>query len=1033
MCWPEPPGKALLVVWVACFLFLGAHSVTFAQQRAVTGTVKSEKSGPLPGVTVLVKGTNKGTTTGADGGFSLQASQEEVLVFSFIGYVSKEFPVGNRTSFDVNLSEDMQSLSEVVIVGFGAEKRVNVIGSIETISTKEIKASPVGSVSNALAGRLPGLIVQQPQGEPGADAAQLLIRSRATLGDASPLIIIDGTEGRDINALNANDIASISVLKDASAAIYGARAANGVILVTTKKGAQGKPRIDYSMYQGLSKPTWLPEMTDAATYAQMVREMQTYDGVTEANLRYKPEDVEKYRSGEYPWTHPNTDWNEVTLRDFANTSNHNLSISGGNDRVTYYGGLGYFHSDGIYKRDANDFKRFNLKLNVDFNVNKYLTVGVALNGTQENRISSAMDRETIFNVVNQGRPTDFAYWPNGQLATGSFGLGYHPAIISTLDYGFNDRKNVMSYNTLNASLKIPGIEGLSLSTYYSYDIDFNRGKLFIQPLTGYTFNRAAYLAAGNTGKEDGSAFLNRLTAPTPRTLRNTYGDASRKLYHAQMDYTKSFNDVHNLSAFVAYEQFKHETNVATAFRTGFVSSELPYLFAGGNLSKDNSEIPWVDTRVNYFGRLSYNYKEKYLFQFTLRRDGSPIFSKESGRWGTFPSVLAGWVVSKENFMQDNFIDFLKLKASWGRMGNDKVPPYQYMASYSFGTGGVYGTTPTYSTSIVQNVTPNPKITWETANTANVGFESAFLNDFFLNTDFFYQRRSDILVARNASVPDFSGISLPSENFGIVDSKGFEVELGYQKQQSELTYGLTGNFTYAKNKIVEFDEPAQVVEWQRRTGHPIGATLLHKSAGIFRDVDHVNSLPHVTGARPGDVIIEDYNKDGKITADDRVLFDQVSVPEITYASSLNVGYKSFRLTALVTGVGTAWRQMLGSQQGLQGNYYQYQADGRWTPENPNATKPRTPNGWNPYWRSNSFRTDMEYQNMEFARLKNLELTYTLPKTIQNPLKLANAEVFLSGQNLFLLYASQGIWDPEFSGNRDNYPIMRVYTVGARASF
>ncbi|QNF33519.1 TonB-dependent receptor [Adhaeribacter swui] len=1033
MCWSEPPGKALLVFWISCILILGVQSNTFAQQKTVTGTVKDERSAPIPGVTVLVKGASKGTTTDVSGKFNLQVSPDEVLVFSIIGYVSREVPVGNRTTIDVNMSEDMQNLSEVVIVGFGAEKKVNVIGSIETISTKEIKASPVGSVSNALAGRLPGLVVQQPQGEPGADAAQLLIRGRGTLGNSAPLIIIDGTEGRDINALNANDIESISVLKDASAAIYGARAANGVILVTTKKGAQGKPRIDYSMYQGLSKPTWLPKMTDAATYAQMVREMQTYDGVAEANLRYKPEDVEKYRSGEYPWTHPNTNWNDVTLRNFANTSNHNLSISGGTDRVTYYGGIGYFHSDGIYKRDANDFKRFNIKVNVDFNVNKYLTVGVALNEIQENRMSSSMDRETIFNVVNQGRPTDFAYWPNGQLATGSFGLGYHPAVISTLDYGFNDRKNLMSYNTLNASLKIPGVEGLALTTYYSYDVDFNKGKLFTQPLEGYTFNRAAYLAAGNTGKEDGSAFLTKISNNAPRTLENTNGNATRKLYHLQLDYAKTFNEAHNLSAFVAYEQFKNETNSTSAFRTGFVSSALPYLFAGGNQNKDNYETVGIDTRVNYFGRLSYNYKEKYLLQFTLRRDGSVRFSEESGRWGTFPSALAGWVISKEGFMQDKFVNFLKLKASWGRMGNDQVDPFQYLASYSFGTGGVYGTGLNYSNSLFQNVTPNPNITWEIANMTNVGFESAFFNDFFLNADFFYQRRSRILVARNASVPDFTGISLPNENFGIVDSKGLEVELGYQKGKSDVTYGITGNFTFARNKIVEFDEPKQVVEWQRRTGHPIGAILLHKSAGIFKNVDQVNSMPHVTGAIPGDVIIEDVNGDGQITADDRILFDQTSVPEITYAASLNVGYKAFRLSALITGVGTAWRQMLGSQQGLQGNYYQYQADGRWTPDNPNATKPRTPNGWQPYWRNNSFRTDMEYQNMEFARLKNVELSYTLPKKFQNTLKMANAEIYLSGQNLFLLYASQGIWDPEFSGNRDNYPIMKVYTIGARVSF
>jgi hypothetical protein len=289
------------------------------------------------------------------------------------------------------------------------------------------------------------------------------------------------------------------------------------------------------------------------------------------------------------------------------------------------------------------------------------------------------------------------------------------------------------------------------------------------------------------------------------------------------------------------------------------------------------------------------------------------------------------------------------------------------------------------------------------------------------------------VKRNASVPDFAGISLPSENFGIVDSKGFEIELGYRNQRSDFSYGLSGNLAFAKNKIVEFDEPAQSVPWQVRTGHPIGATLLHKSAGIFRDVEQINKTPHVTGAIPGDVIIEDVSKDGKIDANDRVLFDKTSVPEITYAVNFNVRYKALELTALVTGVGTTWRQMLGSQQGLSGNYYQFQADERWTPNNINATKPRTPNGWTPYWRSNSFRTDMEYQNMEYARLKNVQLSYTLPKRLQDAVKLRNAQIYVSGQNLFLIYASQGIWDPEFGGNRDNYPIMKVFTIGANVTF
>ena len=1027
----------LLVCMFALPSFLQAadDAVTHIFQTGpIKGKVTDKISGdPLSGVSVMVKGTNKGTITDANGNYSLTAPENATLEFTIVDYGILEMKANSTGLMNVSLGRPETSLNEVVVIGYGQQKKVNVIGSVATISTKEITASPVGTISNALAGRLPGLIAQQPQGEPGADAASLLIRGVSTLGNSSPLVIIDGVEGRDMNALSANDVESISILKDASAAIYGARAANGVILITTKRGKQGAPVVNYSFYTGLSTPTWLPKMTDAATYAQMVRELQTYDGIAEANLRYKPEDIEKYKSGLFPWTHPNTDWNKVTLNKFSHTSNHNMTINGGSEAVTYYASFGYFNADGIYKNDATDFKRYNLKLNVNAAVNKYLNLGLDLNAIQENRIGSPWPREDIFNVINQARPTDFAFFPNGTQANGSFGIGYHPALMSSFAYGFNDRKNFKSYNTINASLKIPGVEGLTLAGYYSYDIDVNKGKTFNKAVEGYRLDRAAYLAAGNTGTEDGSAFLIKV-ADGSTSLNDFYNDAKRKLLNLRLGYVKTLNEVHNISAFVAYESYENDGEGISAGRTDFVSDRLPYLFAGGNVNKDNNGFANTDAREDYFGRLSYDYKEKYLLQFAMRRDGSLRFSKESGRWGNFPSVLAGWILTKEDFWRASFVNFLKIKGSWGRMGNDQVDPFQYLASYSFGNGGVYGSDRTYYNSLYQNVTPNPFITWEVANTANVGFESIFMNNkLFLNTDFFNQRRSKILVARNASVPDFAGISLPNENFGIVDSKGFELELGYRNQQTSFAYGLSGNLTFARNKIVEFDEPAQNVQWQTRTGHPIGAALLYKSAGIFRDAAQIDKTPHVTGAIPGDVIIEDISKDGKINADDRILFDKTSVPEITYAVNMNFRYKSLELTALVTGVGTSWRQMLGSQQGLAGNYYQFQADGRWTPNNIDAIKPRTPDRWRPYWRSNSFRTDMEFQNMEFARLKNVQLSYSVPKRFRDAVRLKNAQVFVSGQNLFLIYASQGIWDPEFSANRDNYPIMKVFTLGANVSF
>jgi len=1024
-----------LVLMFSILLIVSGTSM--GQTNSITGRVTDKANGnPLSGVTVLLKGTSIGTSTNAAGEYSITAPRNGTLVFSFVGFTSQEVSVNNRSVIGIQLSADNASLNEVVVIGYGKEKKINVIGSVSTVSNKEITSAPVSSLSNALAGRLPGAVIQQTSGEPGGDDASILIRGSGTLGNSAPLIVVDGIPGRDMNSINPNDVESISILKDASAAIYGARAANGVILITTKRGKTGAPpTFNYSFYVGELSPTHLPEMADAATYAQMLREMETYKGVDTSNMTFSLDDIEKFKSGKYPWTHPNTNWWDAVLKDHSNTSHQDFSVTGGGKSVNYYVSLGTQYADGLFKNGAKSFHRYNLKANVDIELNKYLSVGIDIGGSQENRMGSSMDAQTIFNVTNQNKPNMVATYPNGMPGPGAFGASYQPQLISTFQSGFDDDKRYRSNNKINANLKIPGVEGLAVTGYYAYDIYFGQRKLFDKPVTAYTLDEDAYYAAGNTGSEDGSAFLIPTSDNYDPRLTNFYGNTKLKTFNGRISYDKTINDVHNISAFVAYENSEFKSIGISAFRRGFISDQLPYLFAGGNAEKDNSEEVSTDARINYFGRLSYNYKGTYLFQVAFRRDGSLQFSKEGGRWGNFPSVLAGWIASNENFWKDNikFINYFKLKASWGQMGNDLVPPFQYLTSYAFGTGGVYGAGRTYSASLYQSNSPNPLITWEVANIYNAGFESKLFNNITFNADFFYQRRNNILVKRNASVPQFTGITLPDENFGIVDNRGLEVELGYSERHSDFNYSINGNFAYNHNKIIEFDEPAKNVEWQRLTGHPMGATLLYKSAGIFRDWDQLNKLPHVTGAMPGDVIIEDYNKDGKISNDDRILFDKTTRPEITFGLSVNLSYKNFELSALAYGAGMAWVRRLGSQQGTAGDYYQFSAEGRWTPDNINATKPRAYDGSKTYWRG-AYTTDMEYQNQSYARMKNIQLSYRIPDKAIDKIYLKNAQVYISGQNLFLIYASKDrIWDPEFSGSRDNYPLMKVISIGARVSF
>ncbi|HTE23618.1 SusC/RagA family TonB-linked outer membrane protein [Flavitalea sp.] len=1008
-----------------------------AQSKQVSGQVSDQLTNkPVEGASVQAKNSKNGTFTDAAGSFTLNVpAGDSILVISGVGFETQEINLDNRSSITVSLRNVDKSLGEVVVVGYGKQKKVNLIGSVATISNKDITAAPVSSVSNALAGRLPGAIVQQRSGEPGGDAASIMIRGNGTLGNNSPLVVIDGIPGRDLNSVNANDIESISVLKDASAAIYGARAANGVILVTTKRGKDGAPPVlTYSFYEGRLSPTELPKMADAATYAQMLREMESYKGIDESNMSFSKDDIEKFRSGNSPWTHPNTNWFDATLEKYSSTRSHDVSVSGGSKTVNYFASFGTQYADGLYKNSAKSYNRYNLRANVDVKLNEYLNVGLDVYGSQENRMGSSLDGQTIFNVTNQNKPTTFATYPNGMPGTGAFGPTYQPALASTFASGFDDDKRYRANNKFTASLKIPGVQGLVLSSYYAYDLFFGKRKFFEKPVTAYSLDEAAYLAAGNTGTEDGSAFLIPVKDFEDPRLRNYSDNLTQKTFNLKLDYDKTFGGVHNVSAFVAYESSDEHGDGINAYRRYFTSDQLPYLFAGGDAEQSNTEYVNLDSRINYFGRLSYNYKGTYLFQFALRRDGSLRFSKESGRWGNFPSVLAGWNISNEKFWKDNikFIDNFKLKASWGQMGNDLVPPFQYLESYALGTGGIYGSN-AYSPGLYQTGTANPFITWEVANVYNAGFESMWFNrKITFNADFFYQRRNNILVKRNASVPAFTGVTLPDENFGIVDNRGVEIELGYNDRKGDFSYGVNANFAFARNKVVEFDEPAVSVPWQVMTGHPQGSQLLYKSIGIFRDVEQVNSLPHVAGAIPGDVIIQDYDGNGEINNDDRILFDKTTNPEITYGFSFNLRYKNIELSALIYGVGTAWVRRLGSQQGTQGDYYQYSADGRWTPDNIDASKPRAYDGAKTYWRG-THATDMEYQNQSYARFKNLQVTYTIPEKIQKLIRLHNVQVYLSGQNLFLIYSSKDrIWDPEFSGSRDNYPLMKVITAGARVS-
>lgn len=1008
------------------------------QQRSVSGNVTDFGGQPLPGVTVVIKGTTQGTVTNADGDYTLTNIPEDAtLVFSFVGMRTQEVVVGTQTRIDVRLEEETIGLEEVVAIGYGTQKKENVIGSLTTVDNQEIMRSPVGQLSNAITGKMPGIITRQGDGLPGVNSATIYIRGRSTLGNASPLVVIDGVADRDMNSINPSDIENITILKDASAGIYGARAANGVILITTKSGSvDAKPTFEYRFTQGFQTPSKMAEMANAFEYATMIREMQTYKNVSESNMIYSLDDIEKFKSGEFPWTHPNTDYYKETNKKYADMNTHTFSVSGGSKHSSYYGSFGYLFEDALYKNSVSNYERYNIKLYLNTEINQYLSLGLDILGSMENKTYPTRARTEVWGSIRRGRPTEPAYYPNG-LPGPDIEFGDNPVVITTDKAGYNAWKDYRLYTKFMATLRIPEIDGLTLNGIFGFDQSFEHDKLWQKPFSLYSLDVQSYLNAGNTGKEDGSEFIvenfPKGLVPEPQLSEN-FGEYTRKYFNLKLDYNRTFNEVHSLDAFIAMESQDNYNQWMSAFRRYYLTDLLPYLFAGGSEDWRNDGSASVDGRLNYFGRVSYNYDEKYLLQFSLRRDGSLRFSEDAGRWGNFPSVLAGWRISSEDFWAEgninNYIDYLKFKISYGQLGNDAVNAFQYLGSYGFTTGVAFDGK--YATSLNLANTPNPNITWEVANLYNFGFESKLLNRITLNTDIFYQRRSNILVKRNASIPSYTGLSLPDENFGIVDNKGIEFELAYSEQAGDFTYGISGNFAYMRNEIVEYDEPERTVPWQELTGHPYGAILLYNAIGIFRDEEHVNSLAHLPGARPGDIIIEDIDGDEKITADDRIIFDKAAIPQTNFGITFDIGYKNWNFSALIQGTGSTLINMSSDDRvGTGGNYFKYEFEDRWTPDNIDATKPRAYEREEPYWRS-THKTNYFYQENGYARLKNINLSYTIPNRFANKILLKNAELFFTGNNLLILWSQNKIQDPE-NNHMQTYPIMRNYSIGARISF
>jgi len=1051
----------------------GPPVIPYIPAVTVSGRVTDDTDAAIPGVNILVKGTANGTTSDTDGRFSLEVEGESsVLVFSFIGYTSQEVVVGTQAT--------IQSLQEVVVVGYGEQKKITLTGAVATVKGSELQKSPALNLSNSIAGRMPGVIATNTSGEPGYDGSTIRIRGSNTLGNNDALIVIDGVPARagGFDRLNPQDIESMSVLKDASAAIYGSRAANGVILITTKHGKNGTPRLSYTFNQGWAQPTVVPKMASASQYAQMVNEIDVYKlpfsewsaasaafestgsftrpNGDVANASFKPDDLQKFNDGSDPWGHPNTDWFDAVLKNWSPQSKHNLQLSGGSENVQYLASIGYQNQDGYYKNSATGYRQYDFRLNVDAKVNKYISTTVGVTGRQENRFFPTKSASSIFRMMMRGYPYAPAIWPNGKPGP-DIENGEQPVLITTSETGYdNDTRYYLQTNG-KIEFTVPWVKGLKITGSAAADKYIRQTKRWETPWFIYSWDKTSY-------EPDGVTPLLTKVQKGPNaqpTLNQGSEDQLNVLLQGLITYEHNFGN-HALTILGGVTKETSNQSSFNAYRKYFNSTAIDQLFAGGSSEKNSNGSAWERARLSYFGRVGYNFKEKYLAEFLWRYDGSYMFPANS-RWGFFPGITAGWRISEESFFKANvaFINNLKLRASWGRLGNDQVyfndvlREYDYLPTYAFGDrvstnqGWGYVTNNQVSQTLYENGVPNTNLTWEVADNADIGLEGAVLDGkLFFEFDVFQNERSNILWRRNASIPQTTGMTLPAENIGKVTNKGWEFKVGYDDQVGEFHYNVSVNGGYAKNTITFWDETPGAPAWQRSTGQPMNTSLYYQYDGIYAtEGDLDNNISPVTGLpldysgvgastlRPGDMKFKDIGgpnnggPDGKIDGNDQVRSSKNNQPR--FQGGLNIGaqFKGFDLTILFQG-SAGGQIFLQTESGTIGNFLAYSYDNRWTVDNPSTEHPRTVDRNNQYFSNGN---TYWLKSTDYIRLKNVEIGYNLPETLANKVGITNLRLYVNGLNL-VTWDKFDIFDPEaVSGSAQYYPQSRVINTGVTVTF
>lgn len=1007
-------------------------------QNVIAGMVTNENGTPFPGVSVQLSNNAHGVIVDSSGHYQISTNQRESrLIFSFVGYLTQErtININNGTKLlNVKMEPAAEDkLDEVVVIGYGQRQKANLTGAVATISGKELEKSPIANLSNAIAGALPGVIANTRSGEPGADDAQILIRGKGTLGNTAPLIVIDGVPDRQggFSRLNPTDIASFTVLKDATAAIYGARAANGVILITTKRGLAGKSSLSFTSNWAMTQPTRVPKMLSSAQYAQSVNE---YDKLIGQQPTYTEEDIQKYSDGSDPLGHPNTDWWNSLMKDWTSQQNEVISLRGGTDKVKYYLSGQYLNQNSMYKSGKDNYKNRNVRANIDIQATNRFKIGVDVMYRNELKNTSGYGTGGIFYELWNAYPYLVPVYPDGKVGVG-IGGGPNNSLVYILNNETGEERSNYDFLQTRTTFKwdLSSIsKGLHLDGYYAYDLFFYQYKYFQKtppPAYSYNPNTQALDAISATG--------------TPQL--NIQNDRTEdKLFNIKLGWERSFGK-HRLEAFIAYEQSEQDYTLLQASRKGFLSNTIPELFAGGTDGMLNNSGTIKSARQNYISRLSYNYNNRYLLDYSMRYDGSANFPPGK-RFGFFPAISGAWRISNEKFFHSSLINDLKLRGSWGQTGNDKVNPFQFLQNYLLESGQdpnnkylargyVFGTDPAQVPGFTLGPTPNANITWERATQTDLGLEAVLFNHALsLSLDMWQASRTDILGPPTAVVPDYAGIILPDENYGKVNSHGIDFDMQYQKRiNSSFSYYVSGNFTYATNKVKYIAESTNVPAYQRRTGYPMDSWFLYQSDGLYQTQEEVDNSPHPEGAGPGDIKYKDQNGDGEINDLDKVRLTQSQIPQILYGLTLGGSYKNFDFTIFFQGQAKAKAILMPGGLNMAEEFY----TGRWLKQGDN-NYPRTFNG--PTGRTfgaNTYASDFWLRNDGFARLKNVEVGYNFSNSFLERLKLQQARVYINGNNVFSIDKFGPSFDPESPNSTittgSYYPQQRVINIGLNLTF